>query len=624
MPAPSFWQRIERRYKSRASHQFLLHFNVDDLIWDDVYGYLPTRDFLMEQMNRLGCNSILSYSRSEGIVFPNLGLRDAYQKEWGLGRIDDEIEPIPEDFPTYSRLNADFRHVGEEGLIRDTQDSLVKLESMFRSLPANFKVGLIISDVDKLVPNRTILPLSEQIANEQLLDAETLQRWATDTQIKLRQHMILLLTENPATVAPELLAGDGRSTHPVMIPSPTYEERLKYIRHLLNLPIEDGELDSPVQERRLAFPLDLPEGVLSEDFAAMTHGLTLKDIQDLWITSKRRQMPVSFNMVVRKNRMSIPARSYGKLLPMFSEHGLDVVGGLDTTIAYMKNIIQAMKAEETKMVPAGILMAGPPGIGKTMLLQSLSRDMQIHVVRLRDINGVDAQTRSPWDLYRARDVINSLVPVIAVIDNIDRIRYATSDSREGRLTNQLIDSLLRLMSIPSLRGKVLWVATTNRADMIHPAFRKRGTLDDVIPFLLPDAKGREDILRKLFAKNAIPYDNRINFSIPADRVQRCTGADLEMLAMRSYQNARRAERDTVVEADLVKATDEFIPDYDPAMYEYMTLLALRDTNLTSLIPPSLDSAIQKQVYENKKPSRAKMKQRIRELETQLNIRRRNR
>jgi len=146
----------------------------------------------------------------------------------------------------------------------------------------------------------------------------------------------------------------------------------------------------------------------------------------------------------------------------------------------------------------------------------------------------------------------------------------------------------------------------------------------VIPFLLPDAKGREDILKKLFAKNAIPYDNRINFSVPAGRVERCTGADLEMLAMRSYQNARRAERDTVVEADLVKATDEFIPDYDPAMYEYMTLLALRDTNLTSLIPPSVDSAIQKQVYENKKPSRAKMKQRIRELETQLNIRRRNR
>jgi SpoVK/Ycf46/Vps4 family AAA+-type ATPase len=146
----------------------------------------------------------------------------------------------------------------------------------------------------------------------------------------------------------------------------------------------------------------------------------------------------------------------------------------------------------------------------------------------------------------------------------------------------------------------------------------------VIPFLLPDAKEREDILKKMFAKNAIPYDNRINFSVPAGRVEHCTGADLEMLAMRSYGNARRGERDTVTEQDIVKATDEFIPNYGPAMYEYMTLLALRDVNLTSLIPASLDGEIRKRIYDNKKLNRAKIGQRLRELGNQLNLQRRNR
>lgn len=615
MPVPRFWQRIERRYKSGASHQFLLYSNIDDYIWDDVYGYLSTKDYLMEQMNRLGCNSILTYSRSEGILFPNLGIRDAYQKEFGLARIDDELEPIPEDMPKYNRLNADFRHVGEEGLIRDTQDALVQLENTLKHIRGDATVGLVIGDVDKLAPNRTLSPISQQIRDEHVLEAETLQRWATDMQIKLRRHMILLLTENPSNVAPELLVNNGRETHPVILPLPGYDERLAYIRHLLNLFEEE---DAKEEDR---WKLSLPDGTLSEDFARMTHGLTLKDIQNLWLTSRRRKTAVSFNMVVRQNRLSIPARSYGKLEIMYGQHGLNVVGGIDNTIAYMKDAIQTMKGEDLKRVPSGVLMIGPPGTGKTMLMNALGRDMGIHIVRLKEVCSSDPHMRSKWDILRALDAIHSMVPVIVFIDDIDKIRYATAENQEGKLTNQLIDRLLRSISDPSLRGKVLWVAASNKPDMIHPIFRKRGIFDDVIPFLLPGDKEKEDILKKMFSKNAIPYDNRINFSTPAGRVSCCTGADLEVIATRSYRNARQTDKDTVTEQDLVKAADEFISDYDPLICEYMTLLALKHANLTSLVSESLDAGIRKQIYVDKKLNRAKINQRINELRPQVGLRR---
>ena len=158
MPVPRFWQRIENRYKSGSSFQFLMYFNVKDLLWDDVYGYLPTKDFLMEQMNRLGCDAILSYSRSEGITFPSLSLRDSYQNAMKLARID-EIEPIPEDMPKFDRLNARFKRVGHEKLIRETQQALVTLERFFRQGTGDLKIGLIVSDVEKLAPNRNITPM---------------------------------------------------------------------------------------------------------------------------------------------------------------------------------------------------------------------------------------------------------------------------------------------------------------------------------------------------------------------------------------------------------------------------------------------------------------------------------
>ena len=54
-------------------HQFLLHFNVNDLLYDDAYGYLPAVDYFMEQLNVLGCDLVLGYNTSHGIRLPNVG-----------------------------------------------------------------------------------------------------------------------------------------------------------------------------------------------------------------------------------------------------------------------------------------------------------------------------------------------------------------------------------------------------------------------------------------------------------------------------------------------------------------------------------------------------------------------
>jgi SpoVK/Ycf46/Vps4 family AAA+-type ATPase len=404
-----------------------------------------------------------------------------------------------------------------------------------------------------------------------------------------------------ANVAPELILSDGRTTYTVRVPPPTYRERLAYIRHLLNLP-EDQ------------YKLELPEETLSEHFARMTHGLSLRDIQNLWLTSKRREAPVSPNMVIQQKRRAIRERSYGMLDLISSEYGLNAVGGLRNIIPYMEDIIQAMRDGDTKRVP----MVGP-GTGKTMLVNALARDMGIHFVKFKDIRGSGTEARSDWDLHRALNIIRSLEPVAVFIDNIDRIGHTGADGRERRLINQLIDDLVRFMSDPSRRGKVLWIAASNRPDMIRPEFRRPGIFDDVVPLLLPNSEDREDILKKALSRNAIPYDNRINFSVPASRTHRCTAAELGVIAMRSYKIARQSDRDTVTEQDLVKAADEFIPDCAPGMYEYIILLAIREANFAPLVPKSLDGTLQDKVYENGKISKAKVNQRLRELEIQLHL-----
>jgi hypothetical protein len=128
MPLPTFWKTIEERYKSGLSHVFLLYFNINDIIYDDVYGYIWTRDYLLERMNYLGCDAVLYYTRSEGVLFPNVGLRNAYQSALRFNRIE-EIEPLPvppegmDAYPT-KNINSNLRRVGEEKQIKEPQEMM--------------------------------------------------------------------------------------------------------------------------------------------------------------------------------------------------------------------------------------------------------------------------------------------------------------------------------------------------------------------------------------------------------------------------------------------------------------------------------------------------------------------
>ena len=612
MPLPTFWKTIEERYRTGLSYVFLLYFNINDIIYDDVYGYLWTRDYLLERMNYLGCDAVLYYTRSEGLQFPNIALRNAYQSALRFGRIE-EIEPLPdppEGMDTYpiKNINANLRRVGEDRQIKEPQEMMTMIERFFRQGLGNLRVGFLVQDIEKLLPNRKGVPLKDQ---QNIVELETWQRWANDLQFRDRGHIILLLTENISNVAPELITNEQSTIYPVEIPMPTYQERLAFIRHLLYIPEAEGEEGK--------YKLLLPEGVLSEEFAMMTHGLNLMDITNLWITSRTKKTPVTPAMVVQQNRESIKIRSYGRLELVYGEHGLNTVGNLAVVIDYMVKVINLLKNWDAKGVPKGILLVGPPGTGKTNLVNALGRDMGIHIVKLCGLRGNDPTTRSDWDLHRAFDIIRSLTPVIAFIDDIDKLGYSGTDENERRVMNQLMEDLLKFMRDPRLRGRVLWIGATNRPDLVNPEFRKPGTLDDVIPFLLPDVRGREDILRKIFPRNSIPYNERINFGAIAGKTERCTGADLEVIAVRSYQNARLNNRDIVIDQDIEKAVSEFIVPRDPNMDEYLMLLALREANIVSLIPKQLPGNLANIIFENNMINKAKISQRIRELEIMLNI-----
>jgi len=154
-----FFERIAKEYKAASAHTFMLHYNVHDLLWDQRYGYLPTQYFLMEQLNVIGCDIVLGYTPSQGIVWPYVDRwrevqralsLEARQTEWD-GNPPDPVEPI-------GQFQADGTFIADQlGLVR-IRAKAESSQGEIYSQPTTVRVG----DTKRQIHRLEILPTNKR------------------------------------------------------------------------------------------------------------------------------------------------------------------------------------------------------------------------------------------------------------------------------------------------------------------------------------------------------------------------------------------------------------------------------------------------------------------------------
>ncbi|WP_051619503.1 ATP-dependent zinc metalloprotease FtsH [Mycoplasmopsis felis] len=195
-------------------------------------------------------------------------------------------------------------------------------------------------------------------------------------------------------------------------------------------------------------------------------------------------------------------------------------------VDYLKN---PKKYEESgARMPRGILLGGPPGTGKTLLAKATAGEANVPFFFVSASNFVELFVG--MGAKRVRQVIaearkNS--PAIVFIDELDAIGRTRGsgiggghDEREQTL-NQL---LVEMDGIKENSG-LLFIAATNRTDVLDPALTRPGRFDRVITVGLPDVSEREEILR-LHAKGK-RFSEDVKFVNIAKRTQGFSGAQLE-------------------------------------------------------------------------------------------------
>ncbi|KAG2734158.1 hypothetical protein G9P44_002164 [Scheffersomyces stipitis] len=239
-----------------------------------------------------------------------------------------------------------------------------------------------------------------------------------------------------------------------------------------------------------------------------------------------------------------PSRSKYPNLPV--QIGYANIGGLSKQVALLQSTVELPLNNPTLFSdfgispPRGILLHGPPGTGKTMLLRCVASESNAHILT---INGPSIVSKYLGETENAiRDIFieaRKYQPSIIFMDEIDSLVPSRNSDDSGETESRVVATLLTMMDGMGDSGRIVVVAATNRPNSIDAALRRPGRFDQEVEIGIPDVDARTDILLKQFAKmNASKCDlSEDDITLVASKTHGYVGADLTALCREAVMKA---------------------------------------------------------------------------------------
>lgn len=199
--------------------------------------------------------------------------------------------------------------------------------------------------------------------------------------------------------------------------------------------------------------------------------------------------------------------------------------------------------------PAGVLMHGPPGTGKTMIAKAVANESG---AKFFSIAGPEIMSKHYGESEKGlRDIFEEAsdnAPSIIFFDELDAIAGKREDS-VGEVERRVVAQLLTLMDGVSDRGQVVVIGATNRINAIDLALRRPGRFDREIEISVPDRDDRLEILQ--IHTRSMPLSKDVNLEELADNTHGFVGADLAALCREAAMKALRSfSRDFNLEQEI--------------------------------------------------------------------------
>ena len=221
---------------------------------------------------------------------------------------------------------------------------------------------------------------------------------------------------------------------------------------------------------------------------------------------------------------------------------------------YMDFINNTTKYQQWNVkLPKGILLAGAPGTGKTLLVKTMAKVLDIPVITAAGSSFVEmyvgvGASRVRKLFKKAKDKGKCIV-FIDELDAVGSKRNLDSNSERASTLNQL---LVEMDGFDSSDGIMIFAAT-NLIKYLDPALLRSGRFDKKIFFDPPNFSERKAMFKMYLEDIELP--NILSYTILSDRT---AGADIANIANQAKINAiQRGQKNIeLMEKDIQIAIDE--------------------------------------------------------------------
>jgi tetratricopeptide (TPR) repeat protein len=309
-------------------------------------------------------------------------------------------------------------------------------------------------------------------------------------------------------------------------------DRAKALEHFDRAAMIDGTMSDPALERELGrtardarrtSPAPAPEASMSEG-PEDGDQQTQEAYEDPFEEPPYDWRPETFYTPGDPNRFGVTFADVGGMEELKEEIRLKIIYPLQYPDLY--------KAYG-KRTGGGILIYGPPGCGKTLVLRAVAGEVPCNFLSVGLHEIFDPYFGSTErNLHQIFETARANAPCVLVFDDFDSLAQDRRNVRESQLRNLVNQFLHEMDGMKGENQRVLVIGATNQPWSLDPAFRRPGRFDQAIFAPPPDAPARAQIIT-LLAKDK-PISN-LDVEALVEATHGFSGADLKWVFDRAAE-----------------------------------------------------------------------------------------
>jgi transitional endoplasmic reticulum ATPase len=453
--------------------------------------------------------------------------------------------------------------MGTEIMDKHYGESEAKLRAAFEDAYQNAPAIIFIDEIDALAPRR-------DTAEGEVERRVTAQLLALMDGMVDRGQVIVLAASNLPNALDHALRRPGRFDREILIGVPDQNGRRAILEiHTRHMPLRKVHLDELAEKTHGFVGADIMALCQEAAFKALRRILPgLEDTEQVLSEDFLEGIEVEMEDFEEALKEMRPASSRNFELDL-KDAGWERIAGYTSETEFLKEFVLWPLKNISYLSgigvthPEGLLLTGPPGVGKTLMARSLAKESGFNVIEIRGPELISKymgeSERNVRELFRqARE----MAPTAVILDNVDSM--TSSGWSDAKVIDRVVNQLVLEMNAISTDKPVMVVATAHRAENMPPALKATGKFGTELSLKLPSVQNRKLIFQMYLNKGNVCFSG--DLSRAADNSQGLTAGDIEGVCRRvilqAAKNTLQADPSatceiSILEDDLIKMLDRW-------------------------------------------------------------------